>query len=288
MKYLVVKGWLGFGDRLETLKMAVKYAQTYNLKIYVDWRDSMWSHGNESFYTYFKLINMPILQSLDEIPADATVYPPYWKDRLNEQITREINDKKGELGIDLGIIDKPFDTDVLVVSSIGNRLLFTDGQFFANCFKVVDQRVLQKIRERKSRFPIEQSWGIHIRGTDRLRPHKRMISVQSIASLVTCYGGLNNVKMTVVSDDKDNLEIWKRYYPESFVASELSVQQNSTAGNHNLDKDKLKFTKDEMNVDLLADFFTLALTQKVYTTCKDSRFTKEAQRLHPYVNSILG
>lgn len=288
MKYLVVKGWLGFGDRLETLKMAVKYAQTYNLKIYVDWRDSMWSHGNESFYTYFKLINMPVLQSLDEIPADATVYPPYWKDRLNEQITHEMNDKKGELGIDLGIIDKPFDTDVLVVSSIGNRLLFTDGQFFANCFKVVDQRVLQKIRERKSRFPIEQSWGIHIRGTDRLRPHKRMISVQSIASLVTCYGGLNNVKMTVVSDDKDNLEIWKRYYPESFVASELSVQQNSTAGNHNLDKDKLKFTKDEMNVDLLADFFTLALTQKVYTTCKDSRFTKEAQRLHPYVNSILG
>lgn len=288
MKYLVVKGWLGFGDRLETLKMAVKYAQTYNLKIYVDWRDSMWSHGNESFYTYFKLINMSVLQSLDEIPEDATVYPPYWKGRLNEQITHEMNDKKGELGIDLGIIDKPFDTDVLVVSSIGNRLLFTDGQFFANCFKVVDQRILQKIRERKSRFPIEQSWGIHIRGTDRLRPHKRMISVQSIASLVTCYGGLNNVKMTVVSDDKDNLEIWKRYYPESFVASELSIQQNSTAGNHNLDKDKLKFSKDEMNVDLLADFFTLALTQKVYTTCKDSRFTKEAQRLHPYVNSILG
>lgn len=288
MKYLVVKGWLGFGDRLETLKMAVKYAQTYNLKIYVDWKDSMWSHGNESFYTYFNLINMPVLESLNEIPADAKVYPPYWKDRLNEQITREINDKKGELGIDLGIIDKPFDTDVLVVSSVGNRLLFSDGQFFANCFRVIDQRILQKIRERKSRFPIEQSWGIHIRGTDRLRPHKRMISVQSIASLITCYGGLNNVKMTVVSDDKENLEIWKRYYPESFVASELSVQQNSTAGNHNLDKDKLKFSKDEMNVDLLADFFTLALAQRVYTTCKDSRFTKEAQRLHPYVNSILG
>ena len=288
MKYLVVKGWLGFGDRLESLKMAVKYAQMHNLKIYVDWKDSMWSHGNESFYTYFNLINMPVLGSLDEIPADATVYPPYWKDRLKESITREINDKKGELGIDLGMIDKPFDADVLVVSSIGNRYLFADGQFFANCFRVIDQRILQKLRDRKTRYPIEQSWGIHIRGTDRLRPNKRMISVQSIISLITCYGGLNNIKMTVVSDDKENLEIWKRYYPDSFVASELSVQQNSTAGNHNLDKDKLNFTKDEMNVDLLADFFTLALTQRVYSTCKDSRFTKEAQRLHPYVKSILG
>lgn len=288
MKYLVVKGWLGFGDRLETLKMAVKYAQDHNLKIYVDWTDSMWSHGNESFYTYFNLINMPTLRSLDEIPADATVHPPYWKDRLKESITREINDKKGELGIDLGILGAPFDADVIVVSSVGYRSLYTDGQFFANCFRVVDQRILQKLRERKSRYPIEQSWGIHIRGTDRLRPNKRMISIQSIVSLITCYGGLNNVKMTVVSDDKENLEIWKRYYPDSFVASELSVQQNSTAGNHNLDKNSLKFSKDEMNVDLLADFFTLALTQKIYTTCKDSRFTKEAQRLHPYVNSILG
>jgi hypothetical protein len=74
MKYLIVKGWLGFGDRLESLKMAVRYALKYNLKIYVHWTDSMWCHENENFYTYFKL-NMPSLDSLDDIPEDATVYP---------------------------------------------------------------------------------------------------------------------------------------------------------------------------------------------------------------------
>ena len=58
MKYLVVKGWLGFGDRLESLKMAVRYALDNNLKIYVDWNDEMWTHGIENFYTYFKLVNM--------------------------------------------------------------------------------------------------------------------------------------------------------------------------------------------------------------------------------------
>jgi hypothetical protein len=288
MKYLVVKGWLGFGDRLETLKMAVKYALDNQLKIYVDWSDEMWSHGSENFYTYFKLINMPVLESLDDIPADATYHPPYWKDHIKEPLTTDTINKNKDLSLDLGYLNGTYPGDVVVVSSIGYRTLFIDSTFFANVFRVVDPRILNKVRQRRSRYPIEQSWGIHIRGTDRLKPNKRMISIQSIVSLITCHGGLNGIKMTVVSDDKENAEIWKRYYPDSFLVSELSLQQTSTAGNHNLSKDNLKFTKDEMNVDALSDFFTLALTQRIYTTCKDSRFTQEARRLHPVVKTILG
>lgn len=286
MKYLVVKGWLGFGDRLETLKMAIRYALDHKLQIYVDWRDEMWSHGSENFYTYFKLINIPVLQSLDDIPSNATVYPEYWKDHLHDSITGEL--LKKDIKLDLGVLNKEYSADVVVVSSIGFRTLYPDSTFFANVFRVVDQRILSKIRQRRSRYPVEQSWGIHIRGTDRLRPHKRTLSVQSIVSNVTSNGGLNGVKMTVVSDDKENVEIWKRFYPDSFVVSELSVQQMSTLGNHNLPKDKLIYSKDQMNVDALADFFTLALTQRIYTTCKDSRFTQEARRLHPCVKTILG
>lgn len=288
MKYLVVKGWLGFGDRLESLKMAVEYAQIYKLKIYVDWSDEMWSHGTENFYTYFKLVNMDVLESLDDIPQDATVYPEYWKDHMKEALTPDVLTKQHELKLDLGFLDKQYDADVVVASSIGFRKLYSDNAFFANVFRVTDSRIIGKLRQRRARYPIEQSWGIHIRGTDRLRSHRRMLSIQSIITLITCHGGMNGKKMTVVSDDKENSEIWKRYYPESFLASELSIQQDSTAGNHNLSKDKLKFTKDEMNVDALTDFFTLALTEKIYTTCKDSRFTKEAQRLHPWIKLIIG
>jgi hypothetical protein len=287
MKYLVVKGWLGFGDRLESLKMAVKYALDHKLQIYVDWSDEMWSHGDESFYTYFKLTNMPILQSLDDIPADATVYPPYWKDRLKDKLTIDMINNK-DLKLDLGYLISPYSEDVVVFSSIGMRILYPDSAFFANVFRVVDPRILSKVRERRSKYPVEQSWGIHIRGTDRLQPRKRMLSIQSMVTLITSYGGLNGLKMTVVSDDKENAEIWKRYYPQSFLVSELSIRQDSVAGNHNLSKDKLKFTKDEMNVDALTDFFTLALTERIFTTCKDSRFTQEARRLHPVVKTILG
>jgi len=288
MKYLVVKAWLGFGDRLESLKMAVAFAQQYNLKIYVDWSDSMWSHGDENFYTYFKL-NMPSLDSLDEIPEDATYYPEYWKGRIKEPITQELmNSDKGQLGLNIGFLNKEFSADVVVFSSIGYRTLYPDSKFFADVFRVVEPTILQKVRQRKQAYPIEKSWGIHIRGTDRLRPHKRMLSVQSLVSLVVNYGAMNGPLMTVVSDDKENAMLWKRFYPQSFLASELSLQQESLAGNHNLSKDKLKFTKHEINIDMLADFFTLASTVQIFTTCKDSRFTQEARRLHPFVNTILG
>ena len=289
MKYLVVKGWLGFGDRLESLKMAVAYAIHYNLQIYVDWRDPMWSHGSEDFYTYFKFVNMPVLRSLEDIPADATYYPKYWKGHLDEHISYDFVQQHKDDRLDLGVLKDPYDADVVVFSSMGVRTLYPDSTFFANVFRVIDPRIIQKVREHKSKYPIEQSWGIHIRGTDRLRPQKRMISIQSIVSNITVNGGMNKAHMVAVSDDKEHLDIWKRYYPNTYVISQVSVQQSSEPGkgNHMLDKNALNGTKDSTNVDMLIDFFILASCQRIFTTIKGSRFTQEARRLHPFVNVIL-
>ncbi len=286
MKYLIVKAWLGFGDRLESLKMAVAFAKNYNLSIYVDWSDEMWSHGDENFYTYFKL-NMPTF-SISDIPEDATVFPPYWKGRLTEKLTSDCLKTSKEKGLDIGLLNKDFGADVIVFSSIGIRTLYPDSRFFAEVFRVIDRRILTKVMERIRKYPVKESWGIHIRGTDRLRPHKRVLSVQSLVSLVINNGAMNGPKMTVVSDDKENALIWKRYFPESYLVSELSIQQSSLAGNHNLTKQSLSASKDEMNVDMLSDFFTLTSCSRVFSTCKDSRFAQEARRLGPFVNMILG
>jgi len=283
MKYLLVKAWLGFGDRLESLKMAVAFAMHYKLQIYVDWSDEMWSHGEENFYTYFKL-NIPTLNSIDDIPEEATVYPEYWKGKLKDKLTKELVDQSKELNLNIGVLDKDFGADVVVFSSIGYRTLYPNSKFFADVFRVIDPRILIKLRGRDLR----NTWGIHIRGTDRLRPNKRILSVQSLVSLVVTHGALNGPKMVVVSDDKENAEIWKRFFPQSVLVSNLSLQQNSLAGNHNLSKESLKVSKDEMNVDMLVDFFTLASCDPIFTTCKDSRFAHEARRLHPFVSIILG
>ena len=284
MKYLIVKGFLGFGDRLESLKMCIAYAQKYNLKIYVDWRDPMWSHGDEDFYTYFNLL-MPTFK-LEELPEDATYYPPYWKGHLDNHITYDFMTAHKDDNLKLDIIDKPFDADVVVYSCNGTRALYPDSIFFANAFRVIDPRILNKVRQHSQAYPLQTSWGIHIRGTDRLKSNKRMINVQSMALRLTTLGGMNKAHMVVVSDDKENAQIIKNFYPGAYMVSSFTM--DTSKGVHNLNKSELGIPKDQLNVDMLVDFFVLAKCERVFTTVKDSRYAMEAQRLHPVVGSILG
>jgi hypothetical protein len=287
MKYLIVKGWLGFGDRLESLKMCVAYAKNNNLQIYVDWTDSIWTHGNESFYSYFKLVNVPILNSIDDIPSDATVYPPFWKDKLKQPLTQEIFDKQTEYKINIGELLTKYDADVVVCSSIGKRTLYNDSSFFANIFRVIDPRITEKVKDRQSKYNLKNCIGIHIRGTDRIRPGKRDIGIQHLAVNAAMGGGLSGSPMVVVSDDKDSTEIWKRFFPQSICLTELGMQESSSKGNHNASKESISSSKDLLNVDMLVDFFALASCQRIMTTYRDSRFAAEARRLHPFVNMFL-
>lgn len=283
MKYLIVKGYLGFGDRLESLKMCVAYAQKHNLQIYVDWRDSMWSHGSNDFYTYFNLL-MPTFK-FEDIPGDATYYPSFWKGKLNEHITQDFITAHKDEGINLEIINNAIDADVIVCSCIGGRMLFTDSSFFANVFRVIDPRILNGVTRHSQSYPLQTSWGVHIRGTDRLKSHKRLFNIQSMVLNLVTNGGMNKAHMVIVSDDKENAQIIKNYYPNAYMVSSFAT--NSTTGTHMLTKDQLSISKDQLNVEMLIDFFVLAKCERVYTTVKDSRYAQEARRLHPYVNNIL-
>jgi len=290
MKYLIVKGWLGFGDRIESLKMCVAYAQHFNIPIYVDWTDSIWSHGSETFYTYFNIVNMPVLNSLDDIPEDATYYPEYWKGNIKTPISHELIGKSKELKLDLGMLSKTeFDADVVVVSSIGKRVLFNDSSFFGKVFRVIDPRIRNAVLDRRSKYPLHRSLGFHIRGTDRTKNQAhRERSIQMMAVNAMMHGGFSGMPMITVSDDKESLVIWKRFYPDTVVFSSLSVENSSNKGNHNALKSDLTVSKDDLNVDMLVDFFTLSSCQRILTTFRDSRFAKEAQRLSPYAKMILG
>jgi len=283
MKYLIVKGFLGFGDRLESLKMCVFYAQKYNLQIYVDWRDPMWSHGSEDFYTYFNLL-MPSFK-LEDLPEDATYYPPYWKGHLDEQITGDFLTEHKDDNLQLNILKDSIDADIIVYSCTGYRTIYRDSVFFGNVFRVIDPRILNKVRQHSQAYPLQSSWGIHIRGTDRLKAHKRMINVQCMALRLTTLGGMNKTHMVVVSDDKENAQIIKNFYPNAYMVSSFTM--DTSKGIHNLSKGELNISKDQLNVDMLIDFFVLAKCETVFTTVKDSRYAAEAIRLHDVVNNIL-
>jgi hypothetical protein len=281
MKYLVVKGWLGFGDRLQVLKMAVKFAIDNDLQIYVDWTDSMWSHSRESFYSYFKLEKIYELESLSDIPVNSTYYPSFWTKNIMKPLSEEIL-KENFKDIDIGIPVNTIKADVIVLSSIGRRTVFNDNTFFGNVFRVIHPEIINEVKQRQQQYSLSKSLGVHIRGTDRIKKSRREHPVQSI--VVQAFG-YKILPMIVVSDDIKSYEIWKRFYPQSTLMS--SLIHASVKGNHNSTKDELSISKHQFNINTLVDFFTLMSCQQILSTYRDSRFFQEARNLHPFISLIL-
>jgi hypothetical protein len=286
MKYLIVKGgFCGFGDRLECLKMAVKYALKWQLQIYVDWEDPIWSHSGENFYTYFKLVNMPVLKSIDDIPADATVFPAFWKDKLKLQYIEDYSKTNPE--INLGYIqDQVWSEDVIVHSSENKRYIYPDSGFFANVFRVIDQRIITKVKERQQKYQLSKRIGVHLRGTDRAKKIDKSYRMSELNLRLVTSGIIRGATCIAVSDDPDFVNMWKSRY-SSFPLLTESGALGGIGGVHTKSKDSLPISKDSLNVDMLVDFFTLASCRQVISTANDSRFAKEAQRLSKHINVII-
>jgi hypothetical protein len=282
MKYLIVKGALGFGDRLQTLKMCVKFALEKGLQIYVDWADPVWSHSGETFYTYFDLVNIPKLNSIDDIPEDATVHPPYWKGQLKKTLTPDMY-KIEELKTNyIPVVD----TDVLVISSLGMRWVYNDSAFFANVFRVVDDRIISKVHQRQKIYNLKDKLGVHLRGTDRASKIDKSKRMYGINIRLMSMGLLNGLKCVALSDDPEYIAIWKTKYKDYPVLTEVG-NLGGNGGVHNKSKEDLAISKDTLNVDLLVDFFTLASCKGILSTSKDSRFAQEAMRLNKFTDRIL-
>jgi hypothetical protein len=183
----------------------------------------------------------------------------------------------------------PFDADVLVHSSIGGRALFEDVSKFVKVFRVIDPRIKNEVLYRQNNYPLHKSLGFHIRGTDRTKTKiKKEQSIQLIAANAVMNGAFNGMPLITVSDDKESLEIWKRFFPNTIIFSKLSIENTSVKGNHNASKDELSVSKDTMNVDMLIDFFTLGSCQRILSTFRDSRFAVESRVIGPHIKTILG
>ena len=80
--YVLVKGAEGFGDRMQCLLQAVRYAKRTARALVVDWRDDHWCHdGRAGFEEFFTLIGVrsasiaDLAYALDDAP---TVFPARW------------------------------------------------------------------------------------------------------------------------------------------------------------------------------------------------------------------
>jgi hypothetical protein len=227
---------------------------------------------------------MPILNSLDDIPTDATVFPAVWKDRLKEPVTAELEKSNPEITIGF-LQDQVYDEDVIVFPSNGLRYVYADSSFFANVFRVIDYRIINKVRQRQQAHNLKNVLGVHLRGTDRMANLDKGKRMDGVNIRLVAKGILNSTKCIAVSDDPYFCQIWKARY--SFP---LLTEVGNLGGNEGVHKKApgtFSVSKDDLNVSTLVDFFTLASCQSVMSTSNDSRFAQEAQRLSIHLNTII-
>ena len=89
LKFVVLKGMEGFGDRLQCLLQAITYAQKTKRILVVDWSDKDWTHDkkiNSDFYFRFKNLLFFPYETFQEYFLSnfniLSVYPEIWKDYL--------------------------------------------------------------------------------------------------------------------------------------------------------------------------------------------------------------
>jgi hypothetical protein len=278
MKYLLVKAWLGFGDRLQGLKMCVKYAQDNNRAIFVDWSDSIWSHSDESFYTYFNL-RMPSFR-IEDLSPYLSVYPASWKGNLNKTLTIEMLNS----GIECGQLDKQFNEDVVVFCCVGYRSIYNDSKFFTNVFRVIHPEIIRRVRQRQQQYQLSTKIGVHLRGTDRATQINKLNRFRGIKLRMTGLGSLSGQEFIAVSDDKEFSSMWKTNFKFPLL-TELII--GGPEGNHHISSNSLNVSKNVLNIDMLVDFFTLASCKGILSTSNDSRFAQEAGRLHFGITDMI-
>jgi len=278
MKYLLVKALLGFGDRLQTLKMCVKYAQEHDREILIDWSDSIWSHSEESFYTYFDL-KMPTFK----LPLDPelSVYPEFWKGKLNTPFTEDMLLEKD---IDIGYLNKSYDEDILVHSSVTYRVIYNDSKFFTKVFKVTHPEILRRVHERQEKYDLKNKIGIHLRGTDRTVKINKLDRFRGIRLRMISLGLLTGQEFIAITDDEEFSKLWKSNFSFPLLTE---IIPGGNKGNHRILSESLSISKNTLNIDMIVDFFTLCSCKNVLSTAKDSRFAQEAQRLHPGIMEML-
>ena len=260
-RYLVSKGWEGFCDRLQCLSHCITWALRYNRILYVDWEDRIWSHGEGGFYRYFELVDLPHVTSVDEIPPNHEVYPPFWTRGLGLPADEWVHKLKDELVFDPQ--DGRHYEPVWVHPGVGFRA-YDFGQLPQHLR--LKPEVAAELRGLLEKVPTHLPV-VHLRGTDRPMSEDRWRFVRESAP-VAC----------IISDDAVLVRRWLDESPESVVLSDTLVE--GQAAGHKLDPQtlgKMGFDKHRMNLRLLADFVLLAAARDAYALNEQSVFFSMAR-----------
>jgi hypothetical protein len=272
-KYIIHKGYQGWGDRLQSLSYCLEYAKKTGRYIFIDWNDPLWSQGDLrcNFYRYFSLEGVNEISCIDEIPKSSTVYPAYWYGKLEEPGGIWIHNKRSALEIRLDL-ERP--EDVVVHTAIGFRKW--SASTIADSLRL-KPTLLDVVKYKLSLIKDDKYYAVHLRGTDRCT------TLSICKDIVEQISKLPVLPIVLISDDQQFVKEWFLHAPDTILATQTTYKLNGLGlGTHMLPPEKLSkynLTKNELNLDLLSDFFVYALGTIHFSNNKSSTFSQMAKLL---------
>ena len=255
---VVVKGWEGFADRLQTLSHCLQYCIKNKAAICVDWRDYMWGQETRDFHDYFKIKGVETVSLktvLERVKNSAKITPSAYNYKLIQLPPCELihfTDFDMSFSKDYDKID----SDIIVSNSKGTRVWHLDN--LIRNIEIVDSLksvIIQNLKSLIMPFTL-----VHLRGTDRLTTNQ-----SAIDSAKEKYKELlehSKVRVYLVSDSKVLVDMWLKDFPETCqIQKDAAVLKlpYSLKATHMLSQEVLEYydvDKDTLNINTIQDFIT--------------------------------
>ena len=311
LRFVVLKGVQGFGDRLQCLLQAIRYARATERYLVVDWRDPDWTHDPtvplEHFFSLRGVKTFPmdafltLLPHFDPLPE---VYPPAWTHKLaapnyRDWIYKELFAAEGgnEAFDAIATYQRPdFEAPIVVYGGVGKRAFaYSDGK----CL-VPSRWVRQEIGAAfyneglvPGAFDV-----VHLRGGSkgwhggkvpleslRARIDKAFPSQEAYFSTLKASfeadGGPGG-DTVVLTDSRALGEAWIKHVGGGRLLLETANSTFAESGTHKLSPEALKavdpqLSKEQLTLEVLRDF-TIMLHARRVVSDGVSLFSKMAER----------
>jgi len=252
-KYLLVKGWCGFADRLQCMSAAMTYAKKHNRVLCVDWTDSIWKGDTPdmNFDTFFDITceglqTVPLQELLDK-QNDMSIYPDIWKGQLDKKPDIYMYEKPYQIDLDS---DPSHDEDVLVYTS--TELRTYHHMNITDCIRIKDPH-RTRIRDNVDMYK-DYKTVVHLRGSDRVKPEQYEEYIKT--NFESRMKDKSNEEVLIVSDTEPLFKYFQEKYPKSVVRTPSSSYTSSADPTKTLHQDGT-VDKTDFNTQTLIDFFII-------------------------------
>lgn len=252
-KYLLVKGWCGFADRLQCISAAITYAKKHKRIMCIDWTDSIWKGDtpNINFDTFFELtcesISVVPLEELLQKQNELSIYPPVWKGQLEKKPDLYMYEKPYQINLDS---DPVHEEDILVYTSTELRTYTKDT--ICDCFRVKEpyrSTIIKNLEEYKGYKTV-----VHLRGSDRVKPEQYEEYIKT--NFEPRMKDKMNETVLIVSDTEPLFKYFQKMYPNSIVRTPSTSYTSSSEPTKTLHQDG-SIDKYNFNTQTLIDFFII-------------------------------